>query len=727
MIRFSKLSIFILVTFLYSLKLHAWKRDSLISVTKSNLNDSLRTEAFYFLAMESNSNEEALAIEYFHQAEKLANKQKSNLLIGEAYAHLSYYYLEKRKDYSNALKYMMTCIKYHEKGNFYTSLKFKYNHIARYIFEKLELYDEAIKALKKCAHYAKLEGNGNNAYQLYILGWFESTNGYSDSAIKHLKKAAQLNETYKIEDKGFLIEMYTWIGNTYNSKKENRLALAYQFKALKMADSNKIERAQNDCYRYIAQTYRVLKKNDSAVYFLKKAVNNYIQTKSFIYKYYAGSNLITWQVKDKNIKEAEKYVNILLDSSEYNYKSDEGTRMNFDMALFNFYSSKKNYEKALNYLRDYQIMTDSTEKRKRRSNVGEQNLQLEFQKQQELVKLEQQEKDFKSKEELDKQKNFNYALGGVVLFVIVLLYMASKIIKQKQNAFKEISIQKKEVEVQKKLVESKNKEVLDSIHYARRIQNALLAHKEFINENIPNNFLLFKPKDIVSGDFYWATSVRSSETGVQRATVNNSEPQTPNAELFYLAVCDCTGHGVPGAFMSLLSIGFLSEAINEREIYSPNEVFNYVRERLIKSLGKDEQKDGFDGILLCIDKQNKKITYAAANNAPVLVSNNTLIKLNCNKMPVGQTEIKEDFSLFTIDLKQNDTLYLFTDGYADQFGGNKLNGGGKKFKKKSLHEMLLRVSNEPLDSQKTIIEKTFDDWKGELEQVDDVIITGIKF
>ncbi|MBK6986254.1 MAG: serine/threonine-protein phosphatase [Bacteroidetes bacterium] len=201
--------------------------------------------------------------------------------------------------------------------------------------------------------------------------------------------------------------------------------------------------------------------------------------------------------------------------------------------------------------------------------------------------------------------------------------------------------------------------------------------------------------------------------------------QTEHNNKFYLAVCDSTGHGVPGAFMSLLNIGFLSEAIKEKNISLPNEIFNYVRKRLTESIGSDGQKDGMDAILICIEAltdNTKKITYAAANNEPILIKNNSIIKLAKDKMPVGQGELIADFTLHTIDYKTGDTLYLYTDGYADQFGGPK----GKKFKYKALNDLLESIHHLLMQEQHHQLNQTIANWMGDLEQVDDICIVGIR-
>ena len=277
--------------------------------------------------------------------------------------------------------------------------------------------------------------------------------------------------------------------------------------------------------------------------------------------------------------------------------------------------------------------------------------------------------------------------------------------------FKNYKEKKKANEIiteQKNLVEQKQREILDSMIYARRIQTALLAHSEFIDQNISKHFMLMKPKDIVSGDFYWAAKKN---------------------DRFYLAVCDSTGHGVPGAFMSLLNMGFLSEAVIEKQILEPDMIFNYVRERLISTISNEGQQDGFDGVLICIDRSKKtnsgekiKITYAAANCSPVIVSKSGIYIQSSDKMPVGKGIRDNLFQLHSIELDRNDTLYLYTDGYADQFGGPK----GKKFMYKQLNQLLANIAEKDLHKQKEILTDTFEKWKGSLEQVDDVLVFGIK-
>ncbi|MDP1744944.1 MAG: two-component regulator propeller domain-containing protein [Bacteroidota bacterium] len=291
----------------------------------------------------------------------------------------------------------------------------------------------------------------------------------------------------------------------------------------------------------------------------------------------------------------------------------------------------------------------------------------------------------------------------------------------------EVVEQKELVEKKNEFIEEKQKEIVDSINYAKRIQYTLLANDALLQQNLKEYFVLFQPKDIVSGDFYWATLNKGTGDrgqGTGELHSSNTGPSSLDTDRpssrFYLAICDSTGHGVPGAFMSLLNTSFLNEAITEKNIKQPNEILNYVRQRLIESISQDGAQDGMDGILLCFE--NGKITYAAANNAPVIVRDNAVIDLPADKMPIGKGEKDNSFTLHTIDVKKGDLLYFYTDGYADQFGGPK----GKKFKYKQLENLLVSIHQLPVEEQKQMLSSTIENWKGDLEQVDDILIIGMR-
>ena len=227
-----------------------------------------------------------------------------------------------------------------------------------------------------------------------------------------------------------------------------------------------------------------------------------------------------------------------------------------------------------------------------------------------------------------------------------------------------------------------------------------------------NFFILYKPKDIVSGDFYHAIA---------------HKPTGSKNELFFMCTADCTGHGVPGALMSMVGISHLNESIIEKNLIHPNDILDNMRKGIIASLNpegsEEESKDGMDCVLCAYDFENMKLEFAAANNPLWLIRDGAMQEFKPDKMPVGMYHsAAAPFSLQTIDLKKGDIIYTFTDGYADQFGGEK----GKKYKYKQLQEKLLAIKDLPLSDQKNILEKEFEKWRGNLEQVDDVLIIGVK-
>ena len=259
-------------------------------------------------------------------------------------------------------------------------------------------------------------------------------------------------------------------------------------------------------------------------------------------------------------------------------------------------------------------------------------------------------------------------------------------------------------------IEQQKQDITDSIQYARRIQTALLPEKTFINEILNDYFVLFRPRDIVSGDFYWV-SAKTEKTMV--------------------AVADCTGHGVPGAFMSILGITFLNEIAQNDNLHADT-ILNQLREQVIKSLkqtGKDlENKDGMDMALCIIDWENARIEYAGANIPLVLLrstssSPDELIEVSPDRMPIGIYEhTTKPFTRHTIPVLSGDCIYLFSDGFCDQFGGSDL----KKFKKKNLKKMLTEIHTLSMTEQKKRLKQILDKWRGDLPQVDDILMLGIK-
>lgn len=320
-----------------------------------------------------------------------------------------------------------------------------------------------------------------------------------------------------------------------------------------------------------------------------------------------------------------------------------------------------------------------------------------------------------------KESNQNqlllYLIIALSLGLMTLVYREYKL---KKLANTDLSLQKNEIEIQKQIVEKRNRDITDSLNYARRIQHAILKTSLRLEEFFAESFILFIPKDIVSGDFYWVKS--------------------KNDKILF-AIADCTGHGVPGAFMSIIGTYGLNGFVNESNLTNPGEILNEMNDLFKKSFCQSEGAEIFDGMDICLclyDPATKELNYAGANlplhilrenskpqpTSHIVHSNSshTLYQLKPNKQPIGY--IFEDVNYVTHEVKlmENDILYIFTDGYADQFGGvNK-----KKFRYQELRHQICSMVNLPLQEQRTTLENTFRNWKGDNIQVDDVSFMGIK-
>lgn len=661
---------------------------------------------------------------YYEQCEKLEHKP---LLM----------YAQKFLDYANQVNSVkgkaQACdnLGYYYQKNHLDSAIFFYKK-ALYFYEKEKSKDDVGRILNELGVCNYYKGNLNKALEYYQKSYtYKKDDDPSKSLTLNnialvytkLKQPQEALATYNKLLKDKLLNkidsigqatvlqnigvLYIELGNYHEAEK-------YLVKAINVID-NRID-IKLMAMINLGKCYIYLKEYDKAKAVLRKGVPFFSESGNkralSMAKGYLALAMIKTGEADRALELAKEAYQI---SEEFHIL--EGMEQNANV-VSEAYQLKGDFKNALRFYKIHMKLHDSLVSEKTKNQLMELNVKFESkQKDVELLKsqdLVNRKEILIQKQTVESQQRartliFISIFGGVLFLVTIYIFRAYR---QKQKANEIISAQKKEVELQKAIIEEQKsvveeskKEIIDSIHYARRIQSALLAHEDFLKLHMPNHFVFFKPKDIVSGDFYWATS---------SGPVNNKK--------FYLAVCDSTGHGVPGAFMSLLSIGFLSEAINEKNIEEPGEIFNYVRKRLTESVSRDGQQDGFDGVLLCFKEQTESISYAAANNAPVLIQNNIVNHLSYNKMPVGTSVRSDLFETFQMQYQNGDMLYLYTDGYADQFGGER----GKKFMYKNLDQLLLNMHKDNLMEQKNCLLSMFDSWKGNLEQVDDVCVIGIR-
>lgn len=305
---------------------------------------------------------------------------------------------------------------------------------------------------------------------------------------------------------------------------------------------------------------------------------------------------------------------------------------------------------------------------------------------------------------------------SVALFSILLIKTRTSLVKKEIISRLALINSNIQLESKNEIIELQNKDIKDSLTYAKRIQHAILPPVEQLEKEFVEHFILYKPKDIVSGDFYWYSK-----------TTTTPEKQEEAEEYILISAVDCTGHGVPGALMSIIGNAILNQSLKEKSVNSPAEALTFLNAQLAKNL--TSINDGMDIALCSLNLRKKKLYYAGANNPLYLIRNKELMEIKADKKAIGAGVDNFEDKIFTnheIDLQKDDIIYLFTDGYADQFGGSESYRGGKKFKYRQFKELLISVSDKPLIEQEKIIYQRHLEWKGELEQVDDILIIGFK-
>lgn len=494
----------------------------------------------------------------------------------------------------------------------------------------------------------------------------------------------------------------------------------------------------------LALAYIELKNYYKAELTLKKAIVINLEEKKYSQLATAYTNYCKLEYEKKNIVKAIEYNNLAM---EYYLKINDINH------LSNGYSNGaelartiKKYNDALTYINkafEYESL------RENKNNLGSlflnraaifsdigkhkeayEDLQKHISIKDSLINSDNQKaiSELEKKYELNEKEKENQLLNEkirvsevessrqqitIILIVIILVIVAVVVFvlvkqnRQKNKINMELGEKNNIIEEKNKLVEAQHKDITDSIKYAERIQSAILPPDKLVQSTLPNSFVYFKPKDILSGDFYWMEETASH---------------------IFIAVADCTGHGVPGALISIINSNLLNKAVLEKNLSDPAEILNAVNgwltQVLHQSFNEDIVKDGMDVTLLAINKSNKEVVFAGAMNSIYVISDSILREYNGNKFPVGAfiEDKPQNFISQKVELKENDVIYLFTDGFPDQFGGP----NGKKLKYKALKELLVSISATPISTQKDKVNNAFHQWKGNYDQVDDVCLIGVK-
>ncbi|TNE53301.1 MAG: tetratricopeptide repeat protein [Bacteroidetes bacterium] len=546
------------------------------------------------------------------------------------------------------------------------------------VFEALELAERK--------DYKLLEARCND-----LLGWMEDRKENVFKAVEYMRKASNYYKTTD-SDRYHFLAAYN-LGCMLSNAEKNKEAKAHLSDAVELARKTKNKSWLLNSLKALADIHRKQGKIDEAISLVQESAKLVQELKGTY-----GNGRIPYTLAELY---AEKE-----DYSNANKWLDEAficAKRGGDMLLFkevyfaDFQIQKKqgNTVRALESYEKYIQYKDSifNDDALNQANDAESKY-LSDVKRLEVEKAEAEKKLITSEKKRSEQQR-NWLIGGVIFVLIALGIVAQRFVLTRK--------QKGVIEKQKALVDEKNKEILDSISYAKRIQTAILPPSKLVKQYLKDSFILYKPKDIVAGDFYWLAH---------------------KEDKVLFAAADCTGHGVPGAMVSVVCNNGLNRSVKEYNLTDPGKILDKTREIVIQEFEKSEEdvKDGMD-IALC-SLEADTLQYAGAHNPLWIIRNDSDVieEIKANKQPIGKVDVAQPFTTHEIKVNKGDTIYIFSDGYADQFGGDK----GKKMKTSNLKKLLLSVKHESMEQQQILLEKAFDEWRGALEQLDDVCLIGVK-
>ena len=767
-----KYLLFLLLTIHYNTQIFSQiKADSLVKVLKTIKTDSLKAKILNELCWELKSSDPRLALNYGKEALNISKKIGNLKTEAKAMKNIGVLHLFLG-DYDKAEDFFIKSLnKFNDLGEkngisgcynnigLVNELKGNFTKANDYYKKSLKIDIETnndngvANSLNNLGNIYQKQGNYKTAIEYYIkvlkirektnnkIGVADSYNNIAalyetqnelDQAILNYQKALILYIENQNKRKTAIV-LHN-IGHILSIKKQYSEALDFYLQALEIRKEYGQKVGIASTYQNIGEIYQELNKFKEAYEYFLNSLNLYkeINDEYGISKLY--NSLGSYNLKLNKYKKANQYFEKSIKLSKKLNILENLKNAYHELSIS--YSLTNNYSKAYKHRLLYENIKDSLENSENSKKILQIQLRYEFDKKQKEYELEKKKQRLETLKEINKQKFIKYLwiVGfSILLLVFIIIYRSYRIkkidnkkleiqkneIQEKNNKLElykeELISQNENIENQKELVTNhrdklanQRKKLTDSIKYAKKIQNALLPTQSTINQFFTDNFLLYKPKDIVSGDFYWLKKEN---------------------DLVYLAIADSTGHGVPGAFMSLLGISFLNEIVNKKENISAAEILNKLRDKIKTTLNQDNKKtntkDGIDVALCILDKKMKTIEYAGAYNSLFIVDSekSELTEIKGDKMPIGiHFKEKKSFTNHSFKYTDSQQFYLFTDGYVDQFGGV----SDRKLLLGNFKKIIKKYSKLKFKDQKQKIEEEFESWKDEITQTDDVLIMGFK-
>jgi serine phosphatase RsbU (regulator of sigma subunit) len=667
------------------------------------------------------------------KTKELAERNRYEIGKIEAIKNIGIFY-DVKGNYAKAAEYFLEALFFAEKINYQKGIGSLYNNVANIYHnegkytEALDMYFKALKITEKIGDKQEIAYSLNNIGNIY-----QSQEKYKDALINYFKS---LKIREEMGNKQGISRSLNNIANVYEKEDKLTDALEYNLLSLKIKKEISDKRGIAASLNNIANIYvRQEKYKEALAYYLQSLeIKIEIGDKRGIA--YSKNGLAKTYLALKDYKQALLFAEEGLQLSQKIGEKEEIRNMN--EILSNIYEATNTLHKALYYHKQFKIYADSLNNKETEKKTAILQAEYKYSKKLAAIETEQIKKDLEQKTTLQAQRFQRDALitGFIVLFIIALLILRNlrkekkakmllqvkniEILNQKaeiEQAKEEITMQSEEIlhthtKLQDafKILNKKNQNIIASINTAKRIQDAMLPNREEITRSLPEHFILFMPRDIVSGDFYWFAN---------------------KGDKTIIAVSDCTGHGIPGALLSMIGINILDEIVNTQDITSPEIILETLHKHIHYALQheKTDANEGMDIAIIAIEKSTiiPKLEFSGAMNALYYVQNGNLFEIKGTKKAIGGQiygNIQRVFEKHSIEIYSQTIVYMCSDGYQDQFGGIE----NYKFMSKKLKKLLLEISNQDFKEQEIILKQTIDDWmaKGNRKQVDDITIFGLK-
>ncbi len=679
-----------------------------LELSQKTKNNKLAAKSLHYIGIvHQNQGNYDKAIEYYLKSlknfEELGDKKgMSNCLMNIGSVN------KEQGSYDKAIEYYLKSLKIYEELGDKKGMSGSYNNIG-IVHAKQGSYDKAIEYfLKSLKINEELGDKMGMSYCYGNIGMVHYSQGLYDKAIEYFLKSLKIKE--ELGDKKGMSNSYNNIGSVHCEQGIYDKAIEYYLKALKITEEIGDKKGMSNSYNNIGLVHMNQGSYNKAIeYYLSSLkITEELGDKNGIAMVYCNIASLNIILADSTALSERQRTNYLNKAVEYGNKAYnlaleiDAVPMQNDVAevLQKAYTKLGRFEEAIKYAEIYITTQDSMFSEEKTKALAEMGAKYETEKKQLQIEKMEKQKELDNKtievQKAENRKQLIIIISAIIGFIIVLVFsiILLRMFSQKRKANILLAEQKAEIE-------EKNRDIMDSITYAKRIQLAILPPSKIVKEYLKDSFILYKPKDIVAGDFYWM--------------------EHKDGKILF-AAADCTGHGVPGAMVSVVCNNGLNRSVREHGLIEPGKILDKTREIVIQEFEKSEEevKDGMD-IALC-SLEGNRLQYAGAHNPLWIVRNGEILEIKADRQPIGKSRLTEPFTTHTVNLQKADSIYIFSDGYVDQFGGEK----GKKFKSMAFKELLISIQNRPMEEQRILIDETFENWKGKLEQIDDVVVMGVK-